>query len=164
MIHLKPLQCRDILPNFTFETLALQVPGGHFLIFSIRTLMLCRATNTRLHTWCHGYNRDPFVAIVFRKADLNRFSGNTSFRVYWSNLLALIDNPIIPLTKHLTYDYTPLNLSLLYTSALEEKRGALWMSLVTFVTSTLVWPKIWPACSALKRCHRGCLITIHYDP
>ena len=33
MIQLKPLKCRDILLNFTFEALALQVPGGHFHIF-----------------------------------------------------------------------------------------------------------------------------------
>ena len=33
MILLKHCQCRDVLPKFTFESLALQVPGGHFLIF-----------------------------------------------------------------------------------------------------------------------------------
>ena len=27
------MQSCTVLPNFTFETLALQVPGGHFLIF-----------------------------------------------------------------------------------------------------------------------------------
>ena len=32
-IHLKHCQCKVVLPSFTFETLALQVPGGHFLIF-----------------------------------------------------------------------------------------------------------------------------------
>ena len=33
MTLLKHCQCRDVLPKFTFEALALQVPGGHFLIF-----------------------------------------------------------------------------------------------------------------------------------
>ena len=29
------MQSCTVLPNFTFEALALQVPGGHFLIFSL---------------------------------------------------------------------------------------------------------------------------------
>ena len=40
MIYLKHCQCfkfRVVLLNFTFEALALQVPGGHFLIFFICT-------------------------------------------------------------------------------------------------------------------------------
>ena len=32
-MHLRHCQCRDVFPNLTFKALALQVPGGHFLIF-----------------------------------------------------------------------------------------------------------------------------------
>ena len=39
-IHLRHCQCRDVFPNLTFKALALQVPGGHFLIFIYARLRL----------------------------------------------------------------------------------------------------------------------------
>ena len=86
MIHLKPLKCRDILPNFTFEALALQVPGGHFLIFFLHRVMYISLEGTCSSVWTWPPLACPDAAQL-QKMGQHWANGANLLQCYWTDIV-----------------------------------------------------------------------------
>ena len=92
LMQLKPYQCRVALPKFTFEALALQVPGGHFLIFFSAlyiSIICCSEDNvlTALYAWsilcpCHRCTLNNFLAFLWRLCKRLHYATHLSSSLY----------------------------------------------------------------------------------